>query len=49
MVIPLEVLLLLRIIFAMLGFLLIQINLQIALSNSVKKLVEILMEIAFNH
>jgi hypothetical protein len=35
MVIPPEVLLLLRIVFAILGFLLFQINLRIALSNSV--------------
>jgi hypothetical protein len=34
MVIPQEVLLLLRIVFAILGFLLFQMNLQIALSNS---------------
>jgi hypothetical protein len=36
MVIPTEVLLLLRIVFAILGFLLFQMNLQIALTNSVK-------------
>jgi hypothetical protein len=36
MVIPSEVLLLLRIVFAILCFLLFQMNLQIALSNSVK-------------
>jgi hypothetical protein len=36
MVIPPEVLLLLRIVFAILGFLLFQMNLQIVLSNSVK-------------
>ena len=36
MVIPPEVLSLLRIVFAILGFLLFQMNLQIALSNSVK-------------
>jgi hypothetical protein len=36
MVIPPEVLLLLRIVFAILGSLLFQMNLQIALSNSVK-------------
>jgi hypothetical protein len=36
MVIPPEVLLLLRIVFAILGFLLFQMNLQIALSNSEK-------------
>jgi hypothetical protein len=35
-VIPPEVLLPLRIVFAILGFLLLQMNLQIALSNSVK-------------
>jgi hypothetical protein len=45
MVIPLEVLLLLRIVFATLGFLL---NLQIALSNPVKNCVGILMGIALN-
>jgi hypothetical protein len=36
MVIPPEVLLLLRVVFAILGFLLSQMNLQISLSNSVK-------------
>jgi hypothetical protein len=36
MVIPPEVLLLLRIVFANLGFLLLQMNLQIALYNSLK-------------
>jgi hypothetical protein len=36
MVIPSEVLLLLRRVFAILGFLLFQMNLQIALSNYVK-------------
>ena len=52
MVIPPEVLLLLRTVFAILGFffffLLFQIHLQIALSNSVKKWVAILMGIALN-
>jgi hypothetical protein len=36
MVIPPEVLLLLRIVYTILGFLLFQMNLQVALSNSVK-------------
>jgi len=36
MVIPPEVLLLLRIVFTILGFLLLHMNLQIALSNSMK-------------
>jgi len=48
MVIPPEVLLLLRIVFATLGFLLFQMNLQIALSNSMKNWVGILMGIAVN-
>jgi hypothetical protein len=47
-VIPPEVLLLLRIVFTILGFLLFQMNLQIDLSNSVKNSVGILMEIALN-
>jgi hypothetical protein len=46
MVIPPEVLLSLRRVFAILGFLLFQKNLQIALSNSVKNGVGILMGIA---
>jgi len=37
MVIPTEVYLLVRIVFSTLGFLLFQMNLQIALSNSMKK------------
>jgi hypothetical protein len=45
MVIPPEVLLLLRIGFAILGFLLFQMNLEIALSNSMKNLVVILSEV----
>jgi hypothetical protein len=45
MVIP-EFLLLLRIVFAILGFLLFQMNLQIVLYNSMKNWVEILMGIA---
>jgi hypothetical protein len=48
MEIPPEVLLLLRIVFAILDFLLIQMNLQIALYNSVKNWVGILMGIALN-
>ena len=48
MVIPLEVLLLLRRAFAILGFLLFQMNLQIALSNSLKNWFGILMVIALN-
>jgi hypothetical protein len=48
MVIPPEVLLLLRIVFAILGFLLFQMYLHMALSNSVKNQVEILMGIALN-
>jgi hypothetical protein len=48
MVIPLEVLLSLRRVFAILGFLLFQMNLQIALSNSLKNCVGILMGIALN-
>jgi hypothetical protein len=48
MVIPPEVLLLLRIVFAIVGFLLIQMNLQIAPCNSMKKLVGILMGVALN-
>ena len=43
-----EVLLLLRIVFTILGFLLFQMNLRIAFSNSTKNLVEILMGIALN-
>jgi len=43
MVIPPEVLLLLRIVFDILFFSLFQMNLQIVLSNSIKKLVGILM------
>ena len=43
-----EVLLLLRIDFNVLGFLLFQMNLKIALSNSIKNRVEILMGIALN-
>jgi hypothetical protein len=48
MVIPPEVLLSLRRVFAILGFLLFQMNLQIALSNSLKNWVGILMGIALN-
>jgi hypothetical protein len=48
MVIPTEVPLLLRIFFAILGFLLFQMNLQISLSNSMKNRVDILMWIALN-
>jgi ABC-type Co2+ transport system permease subunit len=48
MVIPPEVLLLLRIVFGILGFLLFQMNLQIALSSSVKNSVGMLMGIALN-
>jgi hypothetical protein len=48
MVIPPEVLLLLTIIFFIQGFLLFQVDLQIALSNSVKNCVGILMGIALN-
>ena len=50
MMIPPEVLLLLRIVFVVLGvfFFLIQMSLQIALSNSVKNYVRILMGIALN-
>jgi hypothetical protein len=48
MVIPQEVLLLMRIVFAILVFLLFQMNLQIALSSSVKNWVGILMGIALN-
>jgi hypothetical protein len=47
MVIP-PVLLLLRIIFAILGFLLFQVNLQIALSNSLEIQVGIWMRITLN-
>jgi hypothetical protein len=43
-----EIILLLRIVFDILGFLLFQLNLQIALSNSVKNGVGILMGIALN-
>jgi hypothetical protein len=46
MMIPPEVLLLLRLLFAILGFLLLQMNLHIVLFNSVKNLVAILMQIA---
>jgi hypothetical protein len=48
MVIPPEVFLLLRRVSPILGFLLLQMNLQIALSNSVKNWVGILMGIALN-
>jgi hypothetical protein len=48
MVIPPEVLLSLRRVFAILGFLLFQMNLQIAPSNSLKNWVGILMGIALN-
>jgi hypothetical protein len=41
MLIPLEILLLLRIVFTILGSLLFQMNLRIALSNSMKNWVEI--------
>jgi hypothetical protein len=43
-----EVLLLVRIFFAILGFLLLQINFQIALSNCIKNRVGILMGNALN-
>jgi hypothetical protein len=48
MVIPPEILLSLRRLFAILGFLLFYVNLQIALFNSVKISVGILMGIALN-
>jgi hypothetical protein len=48
MVIPQEVLFLLRIVFAILGFLLFQMKLQISLYNTVKNWVGILMAIALN-
>jgi len=48
MVIFPEVLLLLRIIFAIMGFLPFQMNLRIALSMSLRKVVRILMGIALN-
>jgi hypothetical protein len=48
MVIPPEVLLLLKIVYVILGFLLFQMNFQIALSNSVKSWVGILMGVALN-
>jgi hypothetical protein len=48
LVIPSEVLLLLRIVFAILCFLLFQINLQIALSNSKNNLVGILIGLELN-
>jgi len=48
MVIPPEILLLLRKVFDILDFLLFKMNLQIALSNSMKNQVGILMGIALN-
>jgi hypothetical protein len=48
MVIPPEVLLLLRILFTILGFLLFQMNLQSVLSNFMRNWVRIFVEIALN-
>jgi hypothetical protein len=48
MVIPQEVLLLFRIVFAMLSYLLFQMNLKIALSISMKNRFEILMGFELN-
>jgi hypothetical protein len=48
MVIPPEVLLLVRIVFDILGFLLFQMNLEIALSNYMKNLFGVLVGIALN-
>jgi hypothetical protein len=45
---PPEILLLLRIVFTILGFRLLQMNLQIALSNSMKKWNGMLIGIALN-
>jgi len=47
-VIPQEVLLLLRIVVAIIGFLLFQMNLQIVLSNSLKNWIGILMGSSLN-
>jgi hypothetical protein len=48
MVIPPEVLSLLRIVFVILGFLLFQMNIEIAFAKSMKNSAEILMGIALN-